>query len=363
MSVTTEIQRINGGKNAIRALASQKNVNIPSTALIDSYASILGAQWPDCTFNVNYDGDKIRGKTMKWNQLVKNSLLKNNSEWTPSGSVIEINDGVLSSTATGRYGGAVQTFNPSLYKKHKLLFVCEGKIEQGDDDIHFGVCFNDGVSQADIPMPTQANEWQTLCVIRQISENSTSSFVTPIAKLQDNRDSGWTKRYMRFPFVFDLTNHNLEDITSTSDPRIPFLIQWAKDHPAYDTGSLVYSFYKGTKLGEYDYIDTTNNKLVLGGAEVDISQMSLTRSLFGSNYLFYGTNNDQETNTINVISADYQSAADITDIPDMSVTGNGGTGKTLWFRDDSCTTVEQFKTKNADKKVYFKLATPTEIDL
>ncbi len=70
MSITTEIQRINGGKNAIRTLASKKNVNIPSTALIDSYASVLGTQWPDCTFNVNYDGDKIRGKTMRWNQLV-----------------------------------------------------------------------------------------------------------------------------------------------------------------------------------------------------------------------------------------------------------------------------------------------------
>lgn len=341
MSITTEIQRINSGKQAIRTLASQKNVNIPSTALIDSYASVLGAQWPDCTFNVNYDGDKIRGKTMKWNQNI-NVVPKTIAGLT----VTYVNGKIkLNGTATAEYPEIGRKYNA--IQGHKYLVYSEHS--SGNVEGSFRLNLYNSLRL------TPAIGTISLETSFASAEQPLATVCTPnVTTLQD---------YEFVCFVIDLTKNDLGDITSTSDPRASFLIQYAKDHPDYDTGSLVYSFYKGTKLGEYDYIDTANNKLVLGGAEVDISQMSLTRFLFGSNYLFYGTNNDQETNTTNVISADYQTAANITDIPDMSVTGNGGTGKTLWFRDDSCTTVEQFKAKNAGKKVYFKLATPTEIDL
>lgn len=339
MSITTEIQRINGGKQDIRTLASKKNVNIPSTALIDSYASVLGAQWPDCTFNVNYDGDKIRGKTMKWNQVLG---LTHPLTQTLSGvSIVNNGNGTWEFNGTATSSGTQNTGLTKNQQNHKYLMV----IEQPNDFITYS-SQNFGQTKSSI-------------VITNTSANSSWYYIISF-------DGGVTfdhyKIALRIVDLTDMFGSGKEPITA-SEATASFAVRYALDHNVYDLGSLAYSFYKGTKLGEYDYIDTTNNKLVLGGAEVDISQMSLTRFLFGSNYLFYGTNNDQETNTTNVISADYQTAADITDIPDMSVTGNGGTGNNLWFRDDSCTTVEQFKTKNAGKKVYFKLATPVEIAL
>lgn len=334
MSITTEILRIKGGKSDIRTLAVKKNMGtIPTTARIDDYAQYLNEHFPNFTYGVTYDGTKIRGKTEKWNQLCNGRDIV----VTVLGVKYTISNNKIIRTGTATGSGGRTSFSTV----YRLLGLKEGHKYLNPYGFHINMLGN--VTQ----------------------EQIFTSNITGEVSFGNNVIQGQTYNDTFYLTIIDLTDifRAGNEPTSIDDERSQKLIAYAKDHPEYDTGSLAYSFYKGTKLGEYDYIDTANTKLVLGGAEVDISQMSLTRFLFGSNYLFYGTNNDQETNTTNIISADYQTVASISDIPDMSVTGNGGTGKNLWFRDDSCTTVEQFKTKNAGKKIYYKLATPIEIDL
>lgn len=355
MSITTEILRIKGGKSDIRTLAVQKNMGtIPTTARIDDYAQYLNEHFPNFTHGVTYDGTKIRGKTEKWNQLLT-SVERLSNGTTYINCIFTI---PLDGTNNFRIS-ANSAENNKLLTNHKYLILYDyisGTLDGDGSSVSIQLYGSDVSSSTSL----FTGVLQSNAVIINYQRDSSTFY------FRFRNTTGITSSDLKFMLsLIDLTDifRAGNEPTSIDDERLQKLIAYAKDHPEYDTGSLAYSFYKGTKLGEYDYIDTANTKLVLGGAEVDISQMSLTRFLFGSNYLFYGTNNDQETNTTNIISADYQTVASISDIPDMSVTGNGGTGKNLWFRDDSCTTVEQFKTKNAGKKVYYKLATPIEIDL
>lgn len=279
MSVTTEIMRINGGKSGIKNLLSQKNIPIVDGTLISDYPSILASEWPDFTQGITYDGEKIRGSTKKYNQLTK--FIQ--EQFSPT--YIKISNGGTRFDLVGSVEG--QTFpdpHISFVPSHKYLFHSKSS----------------GLSVKRV-FTNNTTYMQAFDLLDDGSfiETASDNAGTCVLLIQ-----GSTGGYLQLNIV-DLT----EIYGAGNEPTS--VAQFLSDYPQfnyyvdYTKGGLFYAYYKGIKLGEYDYIDTSNNKLVIGGSERRIepswSFVPYSYGRFYTNFNFGVKNPEYRSEKVNAI--------------------------------------------------------------
>lgn len=342
MSITTEILRIKGGKSDIKTFAAQKNMGeIPSATKIDDYAQYLNEHFPDFTYGVTYDGTKVRGKTEKWNQKIRNPSTVLN--FTPEMNTTRGIEAPLKVVLGNKY------------------LVLANQLDNMTSNLR-------NTLRLDAPWGSSIYEQPSSNYLLQRGLRCwifTSTFSS------DNASLGlWVASpsndvsYSNFSFI-DLTDKfgAGNEPTSVDDERIQRLIAYAKDHPQYDAGSLTYAYYKGTKLGQYDYIDTSSNILHIGGKEINLE--SLTFHIAWQNTAWY---TDQitdgktvvDTSAVNysLTSAYYKNArgGDI---------ANGEIGIGYWQSSGAhrLGVCNGSSTTRPSGSLYYELANPIEIDL
>lgn len=339
MSITTEILRIKGGKSDIRTMIRQKNIEIPSSLRIDEYANYIGQKWPNLTLGVSYDGTKIRGSIKKWNQFINKVNLR------PSetiGGITFTNNGDGSITISGTATGNVQRIVGVAYLQvgHRILLI-DNTNDLNTLNKHW---FSGNGDSAYSNLGTVSNAY-----------NNIQFYIS----------SGMSVNLRVFFKIVDLTDifGSGNEPENVNSPEIADVVEYAKNNPEYSAGGLRYSYYKGIKLGSYDYIDTADNILHIGGAETDLGSLTYNRFIYGSSYLFFAANPLQKHNTENYICPIYETYKSIFNIPDKRITGTGGSGNSIWIRDDSYTDVNLLKQSLNGIPLYYELATPIEIDL
>lgn len=255
MSITTEILRIKGGKNAIKTLASKKNINIPSTTLIDAYASVLGQNWPDVTIGISYDGSKIRGNTKKINQIIKNGNFTDSSNWNEANSAATYNNNECVISPNALFGQIYQTQSGKFIQGHKYFCSLYAKYISGNVSIRLQVSNN--INLLSTQLTPNYTKYETITTASVDSNQAIVLFNTTTTN------------------SFAIKNIMIVDLTKIYGAgNEPTTIQeLEEDYPQlnyfipYTEGSLIYSYYKGIKLGLYDYIDLSTNKLHIGGGE------------------------------------------------------------------------------------------------
>lgn len=331
MSITTEILRIKGGKSDIKSLAQKKNIEIPTSAKIDRYAEYLGQNWPDVTIGVSYDGTKVRGSTRKWTQLFGN----NPSTQSATGTRV-IQDG---------YFYAV--------KNHKYFLMTSGPI------LVYGLIKTNDFSKGSYstPMTNIIVEWT-------YDDAAVNLWIYAVGTMTS------TQNY----FIVDLTDYfgAGNEPTDTTSTEILEIIERLKAYPEYTTGELVYGYYKGIKLGKFDYIDTSSNILHLGGEEKEMSffpwsvYSSSYPNLFSSNSLKgkakpVAHNYDISTLICSTFRVCDYSHIGLSGYVDkyIAIDNTGG----LHANDTGYTNADLFRQSLQGVKIYYELANPIEIDL
>lgn len=360
MSITTEIQRINGGKNAIRTLANQKNVNIPFTALIGSYASVLRDEWPDVTFGIRYDGAKIRGTTRNWNQLIKNGNFQSSQYWNASNATRTIQNGECTIVPSSEFGQIYQNQTGLIKSGHYYLIEIEAKYVSGAVGI--------GVSSSSILLMATNQLTSNYRIYRVITLATSDSDLPIIIYNSTSTNSFAVKSFM----ITDLTKSygSGKEPTDVESPEALDIANYGRLRCYYDEGSLRYGFYKGTKLGEYDYIDTSSNLLHIGGEIVDLGTIDYNYDARG---FFYSKGNFADATVIssgtipNIVCLKYGKVVSVniliaSSVDCISYYTYQGTNY-LHIRDSAFDDRIAFKQAMSGVKLYYELATPIEIPL
>lgn len=347
MNIAENIARITQGKANIKSTAAKKNIQIPDSDRIDDYASAFDQYWPKCTYGVRYDGlYLIRGTTKKWNQLV------NIESYTVNGLTITVNGMNVRIQGTCTASTVVSTGAKPLKNDKFLVYVNYTVRDQLTDNY----LFQDGhgaFHQTEIYTHTANNVYQYY-------------FYFEVGDVVD-RD-------------IDIQIINLTEIYGTGNEPSDInsqegrdLIVYASNNPQYDAGSLRYGYYKGIKLGQYDFIDTLDNVLHIGGAEVDIGTFNWDLLDSGQYKFFYSGSliniikkpSTQSETTGNKMQF-YQEITDA-EMNALSLTSDlkfsFNIYGTLKCRNLSYSDSSSFKSAMNGVKFYYELATPIEIDL
>ncbi|MDF2820176.1 MAG: hypothetical protein K0R15_617 [Clostridiales bacterium] len=135
----------------------------------------------------------LKGRTD--NNLVTNGNFANGTTgWDGVNAIV---NGIAEKTSTVQYGTIGKNIpNYSNYKTHKLYFC--GLLKA--DSPYVAIYLNDGINQTVAPHSGSSN-FERLSAIRTIDVNATNLLI----KVQDNRSSAWTKFYLDYVSVIDLT--------------------------------------------------------------------------------------------------------------------------------------------------------------
>lgn len=138
----------------------------------------------------------IIGGTVGWNQQL---YPLNSTAWRANNSTASFSDGVVSFTATARYGGIIPSANlyrPSIVNGHKYLFA--GSVQKTTATAI--VAFSVKLGSTHYLNTTDGTGWQTLSAIYTASTTELGQITC-----QDNTVSGWTENKAKDIWLIDLT--------------------------------------------------------------------------------------------------------------------------------------------------------------
>lgn len=137
---------------------------------------------------------ELRGKTIKWNQLVQNGNFDGTNNWNTQNATISASDNIGSFTASAQYGQIKQY--PNLVSGHKYLLKCDIKLTTGTTDVILSCSHGSYSNQS----TTSTTNWQSVSVsFTAVNSGSSTVFV------RDDRASNWDAIQVRNFQLFDLT--------------------------------------------------------------------------------------------------------------------------------------------------------------
>lgn len=357
MSITTEILRIKGGKESIHTLANKKNIKkIPSSLLIDGYADFLDTNWPDFTYGVTYDGTKIRGKTDKWNQLspfINQIEIRGNCTTSVSGAKVRVTPTNAVSYISGNTFNT--TYNDKYYLHVRITFD-----SQPTGDTRFALQLINSQTQATNITTSYIYGSGSISEIVSFSGSPGTDRIRIIVLSNENIINYTIEE----SYVINLTDifGAGNEPTSVDDEKMQKLIIYAKGNPQYNVGSLTYAYYKGTKLGQLDYIDTTSNILHIGGSNVDLGTLVWA---YQEGY-FWARISDIAKKGYNtkMTCSKYKTANSISEFVDKTISNVAVYYlDNIIVKDSTYQSSAVFKQAMSGVYLYYELATPIEIDL
>lgn len=264
---------------------------------------------------INYVG----GMSQKVNQLVRNPIFVDENYWVFYGCVHSVSDNTLSFTCSQRYG-QVRTTIPQMQEGHKYFVSVDVKLSSADAEIR--VCMDLTGNTYAITIVSATTNWQRVSAVFEAVSGANG------VKVVDYRTSGWDEIKVRNFFLIDLTEiyGAGNEPTSTSDPRIQWLISYLKNNPQYNEGSIVNAkvtnllstdgtnesnypipaevkalegYGMGINDEVYNYIDFERKKFVKKVGVVDLRTLNWVFSGYGDTGFWYEYLNDYKYQSSN----------------------------------------------------------------
>ena len=183
----------------LQSIAGNSNKIAPSTPSDDSVARIKTI--PENTYKSQID--YIGGKSVKYNQLVRNSNFGSTSEWYSGGAQFSVNNNVATILANNQYQGVRQYLNPYKFvANHKYFLIAQIKLTTATTQVVLQA--NSGSTNAFISTTATTN-WQILGQIFSFSTIDSGDYSNFIL-IQDNRASGWDNIDVDFVELINLTD-------------------------------------------------------------------------------------------------------------------------------------------------------------
>ena len=183
----------------------------------------------------------VGGKTVVWNQYVKtprNETVK--KEYGPP--ILSIDNGIIQMTPTGTYEfvsfGCISDFRRRSGRKYYLRYSAKSEA-WSMESIYAGLPILQGLWVTSAAVDRNTTDWQTKsAIIGGGSEDGIGETVFSFRKYAEETNS---PVYVRDIVVVDLTLMlGLgNEPTTTDDPRIAWIEQYAADHQEYNDGDLV----------------------------------------------------------------------------------------------------------------------------
>lgn len=149
---------------------------------------------------------RIKGKTIAWNQLVKNGDFSNGiTEWNALNASQSVSEKVNTFTASAQYGGIYQT-EIIIPEGHMVFASCEIKTTTPTDQIQYLAQYSGGTAAG--ATSAAASGWQRVVIFSSLPRGARNILI------RDNRSSGWDAVQVRNVFLVDLTLLGLGDLTA-----------------------------------------------------------------------------------------------------------------------------------------------------
>ena len=153
----------------------------------------------------------VEGKTLKYNQIVKNGNFNGTSEWTSSSGTFSVSDNICSFNATIQNGDIRTIVYYDIVVGHKYLVYAEIKTTSATNNsvaLYFGYSSPDRIGF--VPNNT---EWNAVCGIKEATAQGNSYLVF----IRDFRASDRDTIYIKNVMCIDLTKLGLDNVNSVAD--------------------------------------------------------------------------------------------------------------------------------------------------